>query len=811
MAREQQYVTMLYDRLDGLREQAAARLAAVLRETGGNPQALVERDVANARYTERLAQLAAAENGLVFGRLDFRDGERRYIGRLGILDEAADYEPLLMDWRAPAARPFYVATAVAPEGVRRRRHIRTRHRTVVGLDDEVLDLSTAAGQAGRASLTGEAALLAALNAGRTGRMSDIVATIQAEQDRVIRADHRGVLVVQGGPGTGKTAVALHRAAYLLYTHRDQLAKRGVLIVGPNANFLRYIGQVLPALGETAVVLSTIAELYPGVTADRPEPAAVATIKGRSIMAEVIAAAVRDRQWVPDRVLEVAVDHQELRLSRRTCARIRDRARRGRLPHNQARPVVAAAVIDALARQLVDLLGHDPYAGDPLGGDDAPGEGASLLGDLDLDEIRRELRGNPAVWAAIDRLWPPLTPQRLLADLFSAPERLAAAAPGLTAAERAALLSAPDAGWSPADVPLLDEAAELLGVDERAAEELAAARRRRRAAYAQGVLDILARDAADDSDQEALMAGDVLDAARLADRHEGADTRSTAERAAGDRTWAFGHVIVDEAQELSEMAWRALLRRCPSRSMTIAGDLAQTGDLAGASSWGRVLEPYVADRWRLAELTVNYRTPAEIMAVAARLLGEVDPDLRPPRSVRETGVRPWRVEVSAAELPDRLAEAVAAEVAKVTRTAEAAAGAGRVAVIVPANRLADLGRAITAVVPDATVGERADLEAAVVVLTVRQAKGLEFDSVLVAEPARILAESPRGHNDLYVALTRATQRLGVVHAGPPPAPLAGLTQPEPVQAERVQAESARRAESAPGDGLAAKQAASRRSP
>ena len=535
MAREQQYVTMLYDRLDDLREQAAARLAAVLRETGGNPQARVEREVANTRYTERLGQLAAAENGLVFGRLDFRDGERRYIGRLGILDEAADYEPLLMDWRAPAARPFYVATAVAPEGVRRRRHIRTRHRTVVGLDDEVLDLS-AADQGGRTSLTGEAALLAALNAGRTGRMSDIVATIQAEQDRVIRADHRGVLVVQGGPGTGKTAVALHRAAYLLYTHRDQLAKRGVLIVGPNANFLRYIGQVLPALGETAVVLSTIAELYPGVTADRVEPAAVATIKGRSVMADVIAAAVRDRQWVPDRALEIVVDHQELRLSRRACTRIRDRARRTRLPHNQARPMVAAAVIDALARQLVDLLGHDPYAGDPLGEDDAPGDGVNLLGDLDLDEIRRELRGNPAVWAAIDRLWPALTPHRLLADLFTAPERLAAAAHGLTAGERAALLRAPDGGWSPADVPLLDEAAELLGADERAAEELAAARRRRRAAYAQGVLDILSRDAADDTDEDVLMASDVVDAALLADRHEGPDTRSTAERAAGDRSW-----------------------------------------------------------------------------------------------------------------------------------------------------------------------------------------------------------------------------------------------------------------------------------
>jgi DNA helicase IV len=811
MAREQKYVTMLYGRLDDLREQAAARLAAVLRETGGNPQAHVERDVANNRYAERLAQLSAAENGLVFGRLDFRDGERRYIGRLGILDETADYEPLLMDWRAPAARPFYVATAVSPEGVRRRRHIRTRRRTVTGLDDEVLDLSAVADhadRAGREALAGEAALLAALNAGRTGRMSDIVATIQAEQDQVIRAGHRGVLVVQGGPGTGKTAVALHRAAYLLYTYRDLLAKRGVLVVGPNANFLRYIGQVLPALGETAVVLSTVAELYPGVTADRTEPAAAATIKGRPMMAEVIAAAVRECQWVPEDALEVTVDRQELRLSRRTCERIRDRARRTRLPHNRARPNVENAVIDALARQLVERLGHDPFAADPLGGDDAPGEGANLLDDLDADEIRRELRGDPAVRAAIDRLWPALTPQGLLADLFSSPDRLAAAAPELTAAERESLLRAPDAGWTgwtPADVPLLDEAAELLGADDqatekRAAEKRAGDHRRRRTAYAQGVLELLSRD--EDADPEVLMAADLVDAARLAERHTGPDIRTTAERAAGDRSWVFGHVIVDEAQELSEMAWRMLMRRCPNRSMTIAGDLAQTGDLAGTSSWREVLEPYVADRWRLAELTVNYRTPAEIMAVAARLLDELDPGLRPPRSVRDTGVRPWRIEVPAAELAGRLGAAVTAEAAR--------NGDGRVAVIVPASRLEDLGGALTAAVPNATVGERADLEAAVVVLTVRQAKGLEFDTVIVAEPARILAESPRGRSDLYVALTRATQRLGVVHTGPPPAALDGLAVLADVTqlTEPAQLDSTAQLE---GDSAAAKQAASRRGP
>jgi DNA helicase IV len=243
--REQEYVARLYERVDLLRDQAAARLAGTLAQSGGTPQARIERDVAATRYTERVARLDAAESGLCFGRIDLHDGERRHIGRIGLLDESAEGEPLLIDWRAPAARPFYVATAGAPQGVSRRRHIATRGRRVVGLDDEVLDRD---GLADAGGLTGEAALLAAVEAGRTGRMRDIVATLQAEQDEIIRSAHRGILVVQGGPGTGKTAVALHRAAYLLYTHRH-LAARGVLVVGPNATFLTYIGQVLPGPGD----------------------------------------------------------------------------------------------------------------------------------------------------------------------------------------------------------------------------------------------------------------------------------------------------------------------------------------------------------------------------------------------------------------------------------------------------------------------------------------------------------------------------------------------------------------------------------
>jgi DNA helicase IV len=718
-------------------------------------------------YTQRIAQLDAAENGLCFGRLDFIGGERRYIGRIGIHDDTDEFRPLLMDWRAPAARPFYTATAVSPEDVRRRRHIRISRRKVTGIDDEVLDL-TAADPARHEGLTGEAALLAALNASRTGRMSDIVETIQAEQDRIIRSGRAGVLVVQGGPGTGKTAVALHRAAYLLYTYRQQLANRGVLIVGPNATFLRYIGNVLPSLGETAVVLSTIGELFPKVTARRAEPPETAAIKGRLMMKDVIAAAVRDREQVLHDVLEIQSEQGTLRLDRRTCAQAIQRARRSRRPHNLARPVFARAVIDALAQQAAGNLAADMRETDELVaeilGEEEPADG-NMLAEEELDDIRRELRQHPAVRAAIGRLWPVLTPQQLLAGLFGSAERLAAAAPRLTGGERRLLLrdGDGDGGWSEADVPLLDEAAELLGEDDQAARAAEARRRREQIAYAQGVLDIGSRDYQDDpEDFEVLMAEDVVDAARLAERFEDADIRTLAERAADDRTWAFGHVIVDEAQELSEMAWRMLMRRCPSRSMTLAGDLAQESGLAGTPSWEHVLRPYADGRWRLEELTINYRTPAEVMAVADDLLQEIDPALRPPRSVRETGVQPWRLRAEPAELADRITALAAEEAAEV--------GDGRLAVIVPAGRLDELAAAVAAKVPETAAGENPDLEHRVVVLTTRQAKGLEFDSVLVAEPGLILAESPRGRSDLYVALTRTTRRLGVVHTGEAPAAL-----------------------------------------
>lgn len=742
IASEQKTVSELYARLDEMREQARRRLNETLRSPqGGTHQARSERDSTTTMYADQIRQWEAAEHGLCFGRLDFADSESRHIGRVGLFDPENDFRPLLIDWRAPASQPFYLATAASPDGVRRRRHIKTKQRMVVEIDDEVLDLEDLEAQSdGHPGLVSEAALMSALNAGRTGRMRDIVETIQAEQDTIIRSDLRGVLVVQGGPGTGKTAVALHRAAYLLYTHREALLRQGVLILGPNETFLRYISQVLPGLGETSVLLSTLGDLYPSVTARREEPAEISAFKGRLEMAEVVRDAVLELQRVPIEAFKMSLsdthagfgyEREALTILPTVIERARERARRTMRPHNLARPVFVAEILAWLAREVAEKIGDDPYKDDPLGGGDAPG--TMLLDEADVAMIRRELEQDPEVDKALDALWPRLTPEQLLTRLY--------AETGMELLRRA-----PGGGWSPADVPLLDEAAELLGEDESQAAARAERLRRQRIAYAAGVLDIASGSALTDievgEEAEFLTATDVLSADELAERHVDNEVLTAAQRAAADRRWTFGHVIVDEAQELSPMAWRLLMRRAPNRSMTLVGDIAQTGELAGASSWDDVLSPYVADRWRLATLTVNYRTPAEVMALAASsALTHIDPALEPPRSVRSTGVPPWRVSVAAHEDWRKLLDAaVADEIALLD--------GGRLGVIVP-SRLA------------AEVSTSDDLGETVSYLTVRRAKGLEFDTVIVVDPAGIVQESARGYQDLYVALTRATQRLGLI--------------------------------------------------
>src|SRR5580704_7901264 len=726
---EQEYVAMLYGLLDQARERSEVELASVRARggAGGTHQARLERDVSAAEHEKRIAQLNLTERGLCFGRTDDGTQSTLYIGRIGLRDD--DYDLKLIDWRAPAARPFYAATPRNPVGLVRRRHIYTRQRVVSGVDDEVFDLDKLSDK-DKSTLSGEAALIAAVSSARTGRMADVVATIQAEQDRVIRAALQGVLVVQGGPGTGKTVAALHRAAYLLYTHRRTLERRGVLVIGPNATFLRYISQVLPSLGETDVVLTSMAELFPGVTAAPDDDPAAAEVKGDLKMVGVLRRAVRDRQQVPPGDLEVTADAVRMTVRRDVALRARDRARALRKPHNVARKLFVTEMLGALAAAEAAAL-------------DRP------LDPEDLPYTRARLWDEAPVRAALDALWPFLTPQRLVAGLLAEEGALRRAAPELSSAERAVVLrpDAPDA-WTVADVPLLDEAAQLLGEDDSAARRQRRALERERRAderYVREVLEITG-----------VAEGGFVDAATLADwNRDPGQQFTTAERAWADPSWAYGHVIVDEAQELSAMAWRMVMRRIPTRSLTVVGDVAQRGSAAGARSWAQMLDPYVRGRWHEELLTVNYRTPAEIMAVAADVLAAVGPGERPPESVREEGVPPRAVRGLS-----RAPEVVAEELAEM-------GDGGRLAVIAPGARIADLARAIPAAVP----GDQTEvLDSPIALLTVGQSKGLEFDRVVLVDPAGILAQSPAGGHDLYVAITRATHRLTVVYDGELPASL-----------------------------------------
>ncbi|WP_329128004.1 HelD family protein [Streptomyces sp. NBC_01465] len=739
MQNEQQFVSRLYERLDGLREQAEAGVERSFADVGSGQQARLERDVVVAERSGLLGALNSVESGLCFGRIDLVDGIHHHIGRIGMREDNAERTPLVVDWRAPVARPFYLATGHAPMGLRRRRHITTSGRTVTALHDEILDL-TDAERTGYEGTDADAVLLAALDSARTGRMHDIVRTIQADQDRIIRAPHRGVLVVEGGPGTGKTVVALHRAAYLLYAQRELLARRAVLIVGPNPAFLGYIGDVLPSLGETGVLLATPGELFPGVVATGTDTPEAAEVKGRAAMAGVLADFVRDQQRTPEpgAPIEIAHDDGTLVLDWTIAYDAREKARAAQLPHNLARPHFAFRVIDLLTTQLGDRLGADPYGG------------PNFLGPDDLAQLGKGIAASAEVHAAIEELWPHLTPEQLVEDFLADPVHL----PEVDVEAVRRKVGEGD-GWTVADVPLLDEAAELLGEDDSAARAAAEAARQEQVAFAQGVLDLSQGSESyefEDEESELLAAHNIIDAERMAERHEEADHRSAAERAAADRTWAFGHIIVDEAQELSAMAWRLLMRRCPTRSMTLVGDPAQTGEPGGCGAWDTILAPYVDDRYEHVRLGVNYRTPVEIMDVAAAFLRGEDPAFEPPSSIRSTGVRPWAHRTD--DLPRAVAEAVAA----------AAAESGHLAVIAPAELHAEL----LALLPDAGHGRTPDLTRPVVLLAPRQAKGLEFDTVLVVEPSQFAV------SDLYVALTRATQRMGVLYSGQLPTGLEGFT-------------------------------------
>lgn len=718
---ERSYVDGLYARLDAERARAKDRYSAALRgdidaQNGGS---LVERDAEVRATAAQMDRLNVADAGLCFGRLDSLDGERSYIGRIGVLDEDNDYEPLLIDWRAPAARAFYVATGAHPENMRRRRQFRSLGRTIVDFTDEVFGRPAAGDADGQRGSSSDVALLAAVEAPRGEGMRDIVATIQAEQDAIIRLDHPGVLVIEGGPGTGKTVVALHRVAYLLYTQRKRMESHGVLVVGPNAAFLSHIGRVLPSLGETNVVFLTTGELVPGLRVTAEDTPEAAREKGSLRILDVLAAAVADRQRTPENPIPIDLSDVSVRIDAETARWAIQEARATDQPHNDARATFVDVITWVLTERAIAKIGHGWLTRD----DRAAWE--HLRADL-LDE----LEDHRAFTDALTQLWPVLTPEMLLSELYSSHDRLKAAGadPALWRAEGDA--------WTVSDAPLLDELVDLLGRD-KSGEEVAERERQEEAAYAAGVLDLMIgrEDLMDDEDQ--LMAQDVIAAEDLAERFVERDTRELAERAAADREWTYGHIVVDEAQELSEMDWRVLMRRCPSRSFTMVGDLAQRRSPAGATSWDSMLKRYVPDRWVYRTLTVNYRTPAEIMTIAAAVLADFAPDVQPPESVRSNGTQPWSRQVSDAELPSAIDDFLREEAAR----------DGTSIVIGPPG--------VPGTVPP------------------NASKGLEFDAVLVVHPERLLAEGARGAADLYVALTRATQRLGVLHRDPLPASLAGL--------------------------------------
>ena len=706
---EQAHVDLAYERLAAMRATAAAMLQDAFGERGGTFQAVTERDIRVRNSLGRLEQLDIGETSLVFGRLDRpapEGSEAFHIGRLAISDR--DQEPLVVDWRAPIAEPFYRATGAHPMGLRRRRHLLTEGRRVLDLEDEYFD-DEGSDSGVSLGLSGPQVLTAALERSRTGRMQDIVATIQREQDEIIRGPLPGILVVQGGPGTGKTAVALHRAAYLLYTHRFPLEGQGVLVVGPNPTFLRYIEHVLPSLDENGVELSTVTSLYPATRPSGRESDDVAQLKGDGRMAKLISRAVGDRERPLRQTAEIPYGARVLRITPRISAQVVAATRRRPGTHNARR----RAFESILFRHLVDQAVAD----------DESSDGNHSSDPLTPEELGRSLRRQPAVVEALDRMWPLLTPEQLLHDLFGAPALVDLAARDILTAEESSLLwrdrGEPNAAipWTDADIALLDEALSVLGP-----------RTRRR-----------------DPD------GD-------------------------EPSRAFGHVVVDEAQDLSPMQLRMVGRRSLSGSMTIVGDIAQaTGNWAPAS-WAQVVEHLPARRgWRLAELTVNYRTPAEIMDLAGRVLAQVAPGMRPPEAVRASGQVPRTVPVPAgAGLPEEgvVAAAVGAlqqEIASLDR--ERGAGAGTIGVLAPPSVIDALGAAFESVdIETGRVG-RGALDERVSLLSVDDAKGLEFDAVTVVEPDRISRESPQGLRSLYVALTRATQRLTVVHSGALPAALA----------------------------------------
>ena len=727
VAEEQEFVDRAYSRLDQLRSQYREQRQKIDANHGvGNAQGWTERDALATHFAELSSRLDNVEERLVFGRLDMKDHATHYIGRISLLDEHS--APLLVDWRAPISAPFYQATAQEPLGVVRRRHIATRARSVTSVEDELLDVDQAQHQG--LTLQGEGALMSALSSARSGRMGDIVATIQGEQDRVIRASDRGILVVQGGPGTGKTAVALHRAAYLLYTQREKLERSGVLIIGPSRTFLRYIEQVLPSLGESGVVQMTIGGIVPGLSAQDDDPVDIAAIKGRAAFSRILREAVRLIPRLPDRDQVLQVWNRRVTLRVKDVQEALSRARRSGRPHNVARESFAMGLMELLAGRLI------VEAGD-----------ASTTADIDPDDLKTwmsEIRDSVDARRAINLAWMPTQAPAFLRKLWSRPDLLAQAnrkaGTPLSVEDLNLLYRTQDQPLTISDIPLIDELEELLGT-----LDLASAQKRR----AEEQREKEERERANEALKATGLGGGIVTADMLMRQtQEAPSLRPLAERARADRSWTYGHIVIDEAQDLSPMAWRCLLRRCPSRSMTVVGDLDQKRGHRRPHSWKQALGQAARAFSEEFVLSISYRTPRALTRIAQAVMAQHGtPVLYPMEAVRDV---PDCYQVSYTH-KDTLKECVSQVVSTLEEhlDREEGEGKGRICVIVPDDQ---------AQLWHADESGASALDQRVSYLTAAGSKGLEFDSVVVVEPGEILEQ---GSGDLFVALTRATHDLHAV--------------------------------------------------
>ncbi len=706
LAAEQTFVDRVYVQL----ERSARNAQALAREGHGRGRlghegGLVERDAMVFQAAKRIAQLDAAHEGLVFGRLDLLptlDPEPRYIGRIGLRDDRRD--SLLIDWRAPAAAVFYQATAAEPHDVVRRRVLRCSGPQVVGVEDELLDSEAETDL----PIVGEGALMAQLSRARDRSMHSIVATIQAEQDKAIRAPSKGVVSISGGPGTGKTVVALHRAAFLLYSDRRRYESGGVLVVGPSGVFMRYIERVLPSLGETAVALRSLGEVVGGIRATRHDRPAVAAIKGSGRMAELMRRTARQQAPGSPKEFRVFWRDDVIVLDRGLLGKLR-RQLMGQGQRNRQLPRIASSLLDVMWRQVRGERGRE--------------RGREAFDD--------DMLSSQAFVEFALSWWPPLGAPEVLGWLRD-PEFLARVGEGVVDAEEQRLLVESWQADSPSveDVPLLDELRYSLG-------------------------DVPDRRE-DDHELDDFLGGDLQELTTAMEREYGPDSgpwRPPTHRIEDD---GYAHVLVDEAQDLTPMQWRMVGRRGRAATWTIVGDAAQ-------SSWPVPAESSAARALAIADkdlhefhLSTNYRNSSEIYDYAAAYATRVGLDADLPTAVRSTGVTPR--EVASGGDPAATVRSVLTEIAgEVT---------GTIAIVVPVERRDEVSGWLASWDEFADAAPHALSPAAagddrVVVLTGIDTKGLEFDGIVVVDPDGIEAESPTGRSTLYVVLTRATQLLTLV--------------------------------------------------